>query len=369
MNRVSYAERAGIGLFLPGDHAEERRLAGSVGTDDADDAAGRKLERKIVDQQPVAVSLLQPVGLDDDIAETLAGGNHDLSVAGAPFGRRLDQFVVGLDAGLRLGLARLGALAHPFALTRQRPLAGRFLASLLGHALGLLFQVGRVVALVGDAPATVELEDPAGHVVQEVSVVGDHQHRTGIFAKMLFQPSDRFCVEVVRRFVEEQQVGLRQQQLAERHPALLATGKIVDGGISRRAAQCIHRHLDLAVQVPEVLRVDDVLQLRALLGRFVRIVHHQLVVAVEDRSLVGDPFHHVAGDVEVLVELRLLRQVADGGALRDPGLPREFLVEPSHDPQYRRLAGTVGAEDADLGIRDRTRGEYSRELSCCRRPC
>src|SRR3569833_4437404 len=37
---------AGIGLFLAGDHAEQRRLAGAVGAVDADNAAGRQLEAR-----------------------------------------------------------------------------------------------------------------------------------------------------------------------------------------------------------------------------------------------------------------------------------------------------------------------------------
>jgi hypothetical protein len=45
------------GFLLAGDHPEQRRLAGAVGADDADNAAGRQLERQIVDQQPVAIAL------------------------------------------------------------------------------------------------------------------------------------------------------------------------------------------------------------------------------------------------------------------------------------------------------------------------
>src|SRR5215467_788648 len=36
--------------------------------------------------------------------------------------------------------------------------------------------------------------------------------------------------------------------------------------------------------------------------------------------------------------------------LRDPAVAREFLVDPGHDSQQRRFAGTVDAEDADLGV-------------------
>ena len=38
--------------------------------------------------------------------------------------------------------------------------------------------------------------------------MGDHQHRAGILLEVVFQPFHRFCVEVVGRFVEQQDVGL-----------------------------------------------------------------------------------------------------------------------------------------------------------------
>ena len=49
--------------------------------------------------------------------------------------------------------------------------------------------------------------------------------------------------------------------------------------------------------------------------------------------------------------MRLLRQVADPGALGDEALADEFGVEAGHDAQERRLAGAVDAENADFGVR------------------
>ena len=46
LHRLADLDRAGVGLVLTGDHAEQRRLAGAVRADDADDAAGRQLEAR-----------------------------------------------------------------------------------------------------------------------------------------------------------------------------------------------------------------------------------------------------------------------------------------------------------------------------------
>ena len=93
LHRLADADRAGVGLFLAGDHAEQRRLAGAVRPDDADDAAGRQLERQILDQQLVAIALVQAVDLDDDIAEPLAMRDDDLRVGRPALVGRLDQIL------------------------------------------------------------------------------------------------------------------------------------------------------------------------------------------------------------------------------------------------------------------------------------
>ncbi|MCI1710681.1 MAG: hypothetical protein LKM39_10580 [Chiayiivirga sp.] len=64
--------------------------------------------------------------------------------------------------------------------------------------------------------AAVEFEDPLGGVVEEVAVVGDGHHGAGEALQELLQPVHRFGVQVVGRLVEQQHVGLGQQQ---RHSA------------------------------------------------------------------------------------------------------------------------------------------------------
>ena len=54
--------------------------------------------------------------------------------------------------------------------------------------------------------------------------MGDDQNRARIVAQMAFKPGDALRVEMVGRFVEQQQLGLLQQELAERDAAALAAG-------------------------------------------------------------------------------------------------------------------------------------------------
>ena len=150
------------GCFLAGEHAEERGLAGAVRADDADDAAGGEREGQVVDQRACRRSAFFSVlDVDDVLAEARAVRDDDLGGGDLLALGLAGEVVVGVDAGLLLGLAGLGALADPFEFALEGLLARLVLAGFLGEALGLLFEPGGVVALVGDAAAAVELEDPA----------------------------------------------------------------------------------------------------------------------------------------------------------------------------------------------------------------
>ena len=66
---------------------------------------------------------------------------------------------------------------------------------------------------------------------------------------------------------------------------------------------------------------------------------------------LGDAVHDVALDVLRRVELRLLAEIADCEAGCQAGLAHELVVEPGHDPEQARLAGTVRTDHPDLGAR------------------
>ena len=198
-----------VRLLLADDHLEQRGLADAVGADDADDAAARQRERQVVDQHPVAEALGQLVGLDHDAAQPRARRDLDLlEVELAGLLGLGGHLLVPLQARLALRLPRLRVAAHPLQLLLEDALPLGVLAP-LDLEPGLLgLQVGRVVALVRVGVAAVELEDPLGHVVEEVPVVGDGQDGARVLREVLLQPLDALRVEVVGGLVEQQQVGL-----------------------------------------------------------------------------------------------------------------------------------------------------------------
>ena len=145
------------------------------------------------------------------------------------------QRLVAGEARLRLLAPALRVLAHPLELRGDRAAARAVLALLMREALLLLLEPGGVVALEGDAAAAVELEDPAGDVVEEVAIVGDGDDRALVLLQVTLEPGHGLRVQVVGGLVEQQQVGRAQQQAAEGHPAALATGERGHVGVARAA--------------------------------------------------------------------------------------------------------------------------------------
>ena len=203
-------------------------LAGAVRADHADDAARRQREAQILEQQFVAIGLGQALDLDDVAAEPLGHLDQDLRLARRAVLLRLDQLVEGADAGLGLGLARLGRAADPFELVVDRLLLALLLALLLLQPLSFLLQIAGIIGFVDVVAAAIELEHPVHDIVEEVAVVGDEDDVAGIVDEMLFEPLHAFGVEMVGRLVEQQDVGLFEQQPGQRDAALLAAREIVD---------------------------------------------------------------------------------------------------------------------------------------------
>src|SRR4051812_32678731 len=348
LDRVADPQLARVGLLLAGDHAEERRLAGAVRADDADDAAARQLEAQVVDEQLVAEALAQVLGLDDDVAEPRPGGDVDLDLVELDVALLGDERLEVGQARLLLGLAALRVLAHPLELGGDRLLARLLGALLLGQAGLLLLEPARVVALVGDAARAVELEDPAGDVVEEVAVVGDRDHRALVLVEVALQPRDGLGVEVVGGLVEQQQVRGGEQQPAQRDAAALAAAQLRHVGVGRRQAQRVHRVLDVRVEAPRVGGVDLGLQRGELVGGLVGVVGGELVEAVEERTRSGDAVLDIGAHVLCLVEVRLLLKQAHRRVGREHRVAAVVGLAAGHDAQDRRLARAVVAEHADL---------------------
>ena len=83
LDGLAQPQRPRVSRLLPGDHPEQRRLAGAVRPDHADDSAARQREAQVVDQQAIPVALAQAARLHHDVAQARARRDVDLAALDA----------------------------------------------------------------------------------------------------------------------------------------------------------------------------------------------------------------------------------------------------------------------------------------------
>ena len=192
---VADRDLAGVGLLLAGDHAEQRRLAGAVGTDDARRSrpAGRRNDRLSISSLSPIAPCSRPSNSITCVAQALGDGDEDLLrlVALLVFvGRRAPRSARCAPCSSPAVPSRLERThSSSFCIALMR--APSCLASVC-EAVLLLLEPGAVVALPRNAVAAVELEDPLGGVVEEVAIVGDRDDGSGKLLRGTARASRRF---------------------------------------------------------------------------------------------------------------------------------------------------------------------------------
>ena len=195
-----------------------------------------------------------------------------------------------------------------------------------------------------------------------------------IVVEKAFEPGDRLGVQMVGRLVEKQQVGVRQQEAAQRDPPPLAAGERRHPGIAGRTAQRVHRNIDVAVEFPGVPRLDPLLQRALFVDQGLHLVlverfgesRADVLEPVEQRLDLRHAVHDVAEHVLRRVEFRLLGQVSDLHAVRGPGFAGEFGLDPGHDAQQGGFPGAVVSQDADLGAGEKRQMDVLENLATAR---
>ena len=313
------------------------------------------------------------LSLDNLIAQTRTVRDEYLQLLFFLFLFLVKHRLVRVQSGLTLGMTSLGSHTYPLQLALQRFAALRCRFLLLSQTLRLLLQPRRVVALPGDALATIQLENPLGHIVEEITVVGDGDHRTLILLQMLLQPVYRLCIEVVGRLVEQQYIGFLEQQTTQSHTATLTTREILDAPITRRTVQCRHCTLELRIHIPCISRVNHILQFSLTLHEFIHLVsifvifwqselYIYLVVFSQRIVNVLYAFHHVLLDGLFLVERWVLRQIAHRISRTPNHIALILLVQTGNNLHQCRLTRSVQSDDANLGTIEKTQVDVFEHL-------
>src|SRR4051812_45396229 len=78
-------------------------------------------------------------------------------------------------------------------------------------------------------PIRLEVPQPRGHLVDQIMIVRYQQYCSLVPLQRDVEGVNRFKIEVVCRLVEDEDVRLRQDQLAEHQPGLFAARECLRG--------------------------------------------------------------------------------------------------------------------------------------------
>ena len=193
---LTQTDRTRVRLFLSGDHAEQRGFTGPVRANNTNDPAWWQFEAEIFHQHLAVIGFAEAFGFDHDTPQARAWRDNDLGSCIGLFSLFgfAHQLVIGGNTRLRFRLATPRRGADPFAFLGDVAHAGFLFPTFLLQTLLLLFQPGGIVAFIRNATPAVQFQNPAGHIVQEVAIVGYHNDGTGIVGQETLQPGNTFGV-------------------------------------------------------------------------------------------------------------------------------------------------------------------------------
>ena len=327
---AAFLAEAAVDRDDAGEDLEEGGLARAVGADEHRALAAFALEVEVLVDDVFTVGLLDVLELHHLEAGAGRLGEAELDLLQVVLGlvdRDLfepgDLLLLGLRAGGHRGL---GAEAVDERLQVRDltllVLEHRLLAFLAGHALG---DEVVVVAVVAMEALAAEFDHARAEGVEEGTVVRDDDEAARVAGQVVLEPEQGFEVEVIGRFVEQQERGLADEQAGEVRAHDPAAGErlgefVVVGFAEAEAGEdLLGAGLERVVDVPVVVVLG--LELAAA-GR-----------DLEDR-LVADGRAFLREEAEVRAAFPF-----------DQAFVRLVLVE--DDVEERRLAGAVGADEAE----------------------
>ena len=341
-------ERAGLRLELAEQQPQQGRLADPVVADESNAIAAHDLDREVIDDLLVAVAIAH-VARPDHLAARLVGlldVDARLLLDRDALGTHFPHLLERPRAALVARAPGLDPLPNPDLFLGQLLVEARVRRRLVFERLFLAPQVVLVVAGPAHEPAAIDLDNPRREFSQERAIVGNEHHGAGPGIHAILEPLDRRDVEMVRRLVEQQQVGLLHERSGKRDATPPAARELVHFLLGREV-EVTDDGVDALLDMPAVPRVDPRVQcLEFEHARLVEILSGQRPVFVEQLLYFVEPRADHGPNVQVHRLRQRLRELCDDevALLRDLAAVRLELAR--DQLEGRRLAGAVAADQA-----------------------
>ena len=223
---------SGGGFETADKQVEKGAFAHTVTANEADFFSGCKVVGKVFQSDEVFPSVMQVTAVDDFFTQAGHAGLDFQGLFVDALGGPFLQVVKRINTVFGFGSAGTGHAAHPIQFRPEQ------VAGLVGLRFEVLdaffafFQEVGVVAGVAMQRAFGQFQNLVADSVQEVAVVGDHQQGATGTRQVVFQEFDAFQVQVVGRFIHDQEFGLADEHGGNRNafafPAAEGVGRLFE---------------------------------------------------------------------------------------------------------------------------------------------
>ena len=171
--------------------------------------------------------------------------------------------------------------------------------------------------------------------------------------QVLFQPSHHIIVDVIGRFIKDQQVSRLDQRCCQSHPFSLAAGQFADVCREIDDPQFGQNGFRFALQLPGMGRIHLLAEANqaflqfGLGGLSLDLPEHQFIVAdrLHCRRI---PLKNLLQHSRLPRKIRVLRQIFQPNATAQTYFSGVSWLTAGQNFQKRRLAGSVDANQADF---------------------
>ncbi|MCG3121446.1 MAG: hypothetical protein ALAOOOJD_04538 [bacterium] len=198
--------------------------------------------------------------------------------------------------------------------------------------------------------APADFEDALGDALHENLVVRGQHDRAGIIEQKIFQPHDGFEIEVIGRFVQQQNLRLGEQKLGEGDTHHPATGKLVQGPRELRGAKAdaAKDRLGLMLDRVAALRFEALAQFAVTFEqiRMRRVGHlplHCRQILFELLQL-REPGQRFGENAAIRIVPHFLFEITEPRALSDDDAAAIRLFGTDKHAKQRGFSRTVGAD-------------------------
>ena len=184
--------------------------------------------------------------------------------------------------------------------------------------------------------------------------MGYSNYSSGVIVKVFFKPCYSFCIKMVCRFVEKENIRLLKKKTAESNTAPLTSGKHIYNLVCWRTSKSVHSKLKIVIEIPGIEGIQLFLNLTLAGTELIKIcirVAKGFVDFIKFSKKVCNwlytflyNFHNsFAG-----LELRLLFKVTDCVTRSQRSFTSEVCVFSGKNLKKRRFTGTVRSYNADF---------------------